>query len=226
MGDLLHMLDNVFIEPSQPAKYVILWFHGLGADGNDFAPIGNELLRLTKLPIRFIFPHAPERPVTLNNGYIMRAWYDIFGLDMNSEEDRLGLDEISHKVDEMIKHQIKSGIPAKNIFLGGFSQGGAVALYTGLRYSQMLAGIIGLSTYLPFRHHLLAEKHPENQNTPIFLAHGTRDPILPHEWAVISKDSLEKTQHSVTFHSYPISHTVCSEEVEALGKWITSLAKS
>jgi phospholipase/carboxylesterase len=217
------MLDNVFIEPVETAKYTVLWFHGLGADGNDFAPIGHELLRMTTLPIRFIFPHAPERPVTLNNGYIMRAWYDIFGLDINAEEDRLGLEAISKKVDEMIQHQIKLGIPAHKIFLGGFSQGGAVALYTGLRYSQKLAGIIGLSTYLPFRHHLLAEKHPENHDTPIFLAHGTRDPILPHDWAIISKDALEKTQHKVAFHSYPISHTVCPEEIETLGEWIKAL---
>lgn len=217
------MLDNVFIEPSEKAQYAVLWFHGLGADGNDFAPIGHELLRLTQLPIRFVFPHAPERPVTLNNGYVMRAWYDIMGLSIDAEEDRLGLDEISRKVDEMIQHQIQQGIPAKNIFLGGFSQGGAVALYTGLRYPQTLAGIIGLSTYLPFRHHLLAEKHPENQHTPIFLAHGKRDPILPLEWAMISKEGLEKTDHAVTFHSYPIAHSVCNEEVETLGAWIKQL---
>ena len=217
------MLDNVFIEPTEPAKYAVLWFHGLGADGNDFAPVGHELLRITKLPIRFIFPHAPERPVTLNNGYIMRAWYDIVGLDMSSREDRLGLDEISHKVGEMIKHQIKRGIPANKIFLGGFSQGGAVALYTGLRYSQTLGGIIGLSTYLPFKDHLLAEKHPENQNTPIFLAHGTQDQVIPPEWAILSKEALEKTKHSVTFHTYPMPHSVCSDEVETLGKWMKAI---
>lgn len=217
------MLDNIFIDPQEPAQYAVLWFHGLGADGNDFAPIGHELLRLTTLPIRFIFPHAPERPVTLNNGYIMRAWYDIFGLDINSKEDRLGLDEISRKVDEMIQHQIKLGIPAKNIFLGGFSQGGAVALYTGLRYAHKLAGIIGLSTYLPFREHLLQEKHPENLHTPIFLAHGLRDPVLPHEWAVISKDILEKTHHNVLLNNYSISHTVCQEEIEDLANWIKTI---
>ncbi|MDX2164355.1 MAG: carboxylesterase [Gammaproteobacteria bacterium] len=217
------MLDNIFIDPPQPARYAVLWFHGLGADGNDFAPVGHELLRLTQLPIRFIFPHAPERPVTLNNGYIMRAWYDIFGLDINSKEDRLGLDEISHKVDEMIQHQIKLGIPAENIFLGGFSQGGAVALYTGLRYAHKLAGIIGLSTYLPFRDFLSHEKHPENLHTPIFLAHGTHDPVLPYEWATLSKDMLEKTHHNVVLKNYPMAHTVCQEEIEALAEWIKAL---
>ena len=217
------MLDNIFIDPTEPAQYAVLWFHGLGADGNDFAPVGHELLRLTKLPIRFVFPHAPERPVTLNNGYIMRAWYDIFGLDINSNEDRLGLDEISHKVDEMIQHQIKLGIPAKNIILGGFSQGGAVALYTGLRYAHKLAGLIGLSTYLPFREQLLHEKHPENLHTPIFLAHGTRDSVLPHEWAVLSKDILEKTHHNVVLKEYSIAHTVCQEEIEAVAEWIKAL---
>lgn len=219
------MLDNVSIEPNNPAQYAVLWFHGLGADGNDFAPVGHELLQYTQLPIRFIFPHAPERPVTLNNGYIMRAWYDIISLDINSAEDRLGLDEISRKVDEMIKHQIKLGIPAQNIFLGGFSQGGAVALYTGLRYEKKLAGIIGLSTYLPFRKHLLHEKHPENHDTPIFLAHGTNDLLLPYAWGEISREALEKTHHDITFKSYPIAHTVCAEEIQALGEWVKKIAK-
>ena len=219
----LFMLDNITLDPLHHAKYALILFHGLGSDGKDFIPLARKLRQLTKLPIRFIFPHAPAQPVTLANGHVMPAWYDILAMTVDATEDREGLNEISLKVDQLIQEQVQLGIPPEHIFLGGFSQGGAVALYTGLRYPQKLGGIIGLSTYLPFRHHLEEEKHPVNHHTPIFLVHGEDDLMLPLEWANISRHFLEKTHHDITWHSYPMGHEVSEQEVMDLANWILKL---
>lgn len=216
------MLESITINPSTPAKISIIWLHGLGADGNDFVPIAQQLHTFTSLPIRFIFPHAPLRAVTLNGGYVMRAWYDIFGLNLNTREDRLGLQKSAQNIEALIENEIASGLSSKQIALAGFSQGGAMALYTALRYTQPLAGIIALSTYLPMRETLIQEANHTNQSIPIFMAHGQQDNVIPFHWAELSHDSLKQHGYKVNWHNYPIGHSVSTEEVSDIIRWLTT----
>lgn len=217
------MLETIIIEPPTPAQYAMIWCHGLGADGHDFVPLGDVLQGKLSVPMRFIFPHAPLRPVTLNNGYVMRAWYDILGLSLQTREDQEGLSEAAQQLDLLIQQQAQLGIPYKNIFLGGFSQGGASILYTGLRYPHTLGGFIALSAYLPLFKLIREEKHAANQHTPIFWGHGTEDTIVPAQWADISIRALNAAGHSAKLHHYPIAHQVCEEEIEDLVKWLRPL---
>jgi len=192
----------------------VIWLHGLGADGYDFEPIVKQLLQPHCLPhIRFILPHAPEIAVTRNNGYIMPAWYDVYGITPVSKEDEAGIQASQHHINSLIKKEIQRGIPSERIILAGFSQGGAIALYTAVRYPQKLAGILALSTYLPLHKTLSTEAHPANASTPIFMAHGIYDEIITLDMSKVSRDLLQKCQYFVKWHEYKMAHSVCNEEI-------------
>ena len=193
----------------------VIWLHGLGADGHDFEAIVPEL-RL-KAPLRFVFPHAPERRVTINNGMRMRAWYDIFQFGGGPE------DEAGIRASEQLVVQMISAEKTQKIFLAGFSQGGAVVLQTALRYPKKLAGVLALSTYLPLSAKLPAEKSEENQNIPIFMAHGTQDPVIPMQRATMSRDLLEQQGYKVEWHDYPMPHSVCPQEIAAISGFLSRL---
>lgn len=188
----------------------VIWLHGLGADGYDFEPIVAQL----KLPnIRFILPHAPEIGVTINNGYVMPAWYDLYGLTAGSKEDESGIRASQEYINSLINIEIERGIPAKRIVLAGFSQGGAIALHTALRYPQRLAGVLALSTYLPLKSKLVDEAHSANADTPIFMAHGIFDEVISLDTCQLSLNLLQSRQFSVTWHEYNMAHSVCAEEI-------------
>lgn len=191
----------------------VIWLHGLGADGNDFAPIVPALQIPAETPLRFIFPHAPFRPISINGNMKMRGWYNLTGEDFTHDQDRDGIEDSARIVQELITQENHRGIAYENIFLGGFSQGGAMALHTGLRFTQRLAGIIALSTYLPLSDTLAAERAAENQSTPIFLAHGDHDPLIPIHFAHTSKQQLQQAGYSISWHQYPIQHNVSAEEI-------------
>src|SRR5664279_1262024 len=220
-------LDAIEIEtaPNPTASVIIL--HGLGADGNDFVPVAHELDLKAVGPVRFIFPHAPTRPVTLNNGYVMRAWYDIFGLDANQRrEDDVGLRASQALVEALIAKEKARGVKATRIVLAGFSQGCAMTLMTGLRHDERLAGLVGLSGYLPLAAKAEAEHHAANRDVPIFLAHGTIDPVITIDRARVSRDALVAMGHAVEWHEYAMPHSVCAEEIADLRQWLVTRLKS
>ena len=220
-------LDAIEIEtaPNPTASVIIL--HGLGADGNDFVPVAHELDLKAVGPVRFIFPHAPTRPVTLNNGYVMRAWYDIFGLDANQRrEDDVGLRASQALVEALIAKEKARGVKATRIVLAGFSQGCAMTLMTGLRHDERLAGLVGLSGYLPLAAKAEAERHAANRDVPIFLAHGTIDPVITIDRARVSRDALVAMGHAVEWHEYAMPHSVCAEEIADLRQWLVTRLKS
>ena len=200
----------------------VIWMHGLGADGWDFVPIVRELPLPEDLHLRFIFPHAPVRPVTINNGFQMRAWYDISQNDISRVPDEAGIRESQAAVERLIARENERGIDAGHIVLAGFSQGGAIALQTGLRHKAKLAAIVALSTYLPLETSLDAEASPANKATPIFMAHGTQDPIIALQLAESSQRALRMRGYNVDWHTYPMPHAVCAEEVEALGGFLAT----
>ncbi|MGZ5186378.1 MAG: alpha/beta hydrolase [Caldimonas sp.] len=205
--------------PRPVASVIIL--HGLGADGNDFVPVASELDLRSLGPVRFVFPHAPTRPVTLNGGYVMRAWYDIFGLDAQQRrEDEVGLRESQALVEGLIAKEKGRGVPARKIVLAGFSQGCAMTLMTGLRHDERLAGLVGLSGYLPLAAKAEVERHAANRDVPIFLAHGSADPVIPIARARDSRDALVAMGHEVEWHEYPMPHSVCGEEIADLQGWL------
>ena len=214
-------LDAIEIEtaPNPTASFIIL--HGLGADGNDFVSFVDELDLKSVGPVRFVFPNAPTRPVTLNGGYVMRAWYDIFGLDAKERrEDEAGLRESQALVEALIAKEKARGVAANRIVLAGFSQGCAMTLMTGLRHDERLAGLVGLSGYLPLAAKAEAERHAANRDLPIFLAHGTVDPVIPIARARQSRDVLVAMGHEVEWHEYPMPHSVCAEEIRDLEGWL------
>ena len=204
---------------AEPAGTVI-WLHGLGADGWDFLPIVRELPLPEELALRFIFPHAPERAVTINNGYVMRAWYDIKMNDIARLPDEGGIRESQAQVEALIERERSRGVDSSRILLAGFSQGGAIALQAGLRHARPLAGIVALSTYLPLEESLDAEAAGANKSTPIFMAHGIEDPIVPLRLAELAKATLERRGYDITWHTYPMPHAVCAEEIEALAGFL------
>jgi phospholipase/carboxylesterase len=206
------------IETGPSPSASVIWLHGLGADGNDFVPIVPELPLPTALHIRFIFPHAPVRPVTCNGGYAMRAWYDIYSLDKFDHEDEAGLIASQQTLNALIDTEIQRGIPAQRIVLMGFSQGGAVALFTGLRHPQRLAGIGALSTYLPL-HQTPVDKY-STQRPPIFMAHGRQDPVVKFHYGQDSSDLLEKMGYEVRWKEYAMEHAVCAEEINDIAAWL------
>lgn len=188
----------------------VIWLHGLGADGYDFEPIVEKL----DVPnVRYILPHAPEMPVTRNNGYIMPAWYDLYGLTGNSQEDENGIRTTQQYINSLIENEINRGIASERIVIAGFSQGGAIALHTGLRYSKKLAGILALSTYLPLKTKLATEAHLVNAGIPIFMAHGIFDDIISLDMCKLSLNTLQNNHFSVDWHEYNMAHSVCVEEI-------------
>jgi phospholipase/carboxylesterase len=195
----------------------IIWLHGLGADGHDFEPIVPELPLPAGLRARFVFPHAPVQAVTINYGHVMPAWYDVYG---DGRQDADGIRASQARLEALIARERERGVVTRRIVLAGFSQGGAIALQTGLRHSERLAGILALSTYLPLAETLDAEAAAANRGVPIFIAHGTEDPVIPLERAAISRDQLRKLGYQVEWHEYPMPHAVCPEEIADVGAWL------
>ena len=223
------ILEAVEIETGKNPTASVIWMHGLGADGNDFVPIVNELELDGTPAIRFVFPHAPMRPVTINNGYVMRAWYDVSFGDLEGKSrraDEQGVRESQAHITALIEREAKRGVAAEDIVLAGFSQGGAIALQTGLRYPRKLAGVIALSTYLPLAESLLQESAPANKATPIFMAHGTYDPVVPLMMGAGSMTLLSGLGYAVEWRQYPMPHSVCPEEIEDIGHWLRKILKA
>lgn len=216
------MLDAIEIETGPEAQASVIWLHGLGADGSDFEPIVGELA-LPARPIRFVFPHAPTRPVTINGGMVMRAWYDILGNDVARREDAAGVRASQREIEALIARERERGTAAGRIVLAGFSQGGAIALQTALRHPERLAGIMALSTYVPIADSLTAEAHAANRATPIFMAHGVHDPIVPVALGRRSRDLLASLCYAVEWREYPMPHAVCAEEIVDIGAWLRSV---
>jgi phospholipase/carboxylesterase len=213
-------MDALEITTGSTPSCAIIWLHGLGADGHDFAPIVPELGLPPGLAVRFIFPHAPLLPVTINNGYVMPAWYDVRSLDLSQIEDEAGIRTSQRQVEALVRREEARGIPAARIVLAGFSQGGAIALHTGLRYETPLAGVLALSTYLPLPHTLAGEASPANAGLPVFMAHGTADSVIPLAQGAASRDWLEEHGYAVDWREYPMSHSVCPEEIMDIGQWL------
>ena len=209
--------------PEPAASLIVL--HGLGADGHDFVPIAQELDLRAVGGARFVFPHAPMRPVTINGGYVMRAWYDILGTPGARIEDEAGLRQSQALVEGLIARERERGMPSKRIVLMGFSQGCAMTLLTGLRHAEPLAGLVGLSGYLPLAAQTAAERHPANAQTPIFLAHGEHDPMIALERATATRDALQALGYAVQWHSYPMAHEVCMEEIADLNAWLLQVLR-
>ncbi|HWW05928.1 alpha/beta hydrolase [Collimonas sp.] len=213
-------LETLEISTSETPTAAVIWMHGLGADGSDFVPIVKEL-DLSGCPgIRFIFPSAPSMPVTINNGYVMPAWYDILATDLTRREDEAGLRKSQSEIEALIAQQIALGIAADKIVIAGFSQGCAMALQTGLRYPHKLAGLMCLSGYLPLSDKTEAERNAANQHTPIFQAHGRVDPVVQVDRAEKSRDLLKQLGYQVEWHEYMMPHSVCAEEVADIGNWL------
>ena len=216
-------LEAIEVKTGPSPQASVIWMHGLGADGNDFVPIVRELDLSGAPDIRFVFPHAPMLPVTINNGYVMRAWYDVRWGDLEGrakQADEKGVRASQTAVAQLVKREIDAGIAPEKIVLAGFSQGGAVALQTGLRYPRKLAGIMALSTYLPLAESLEREAAAENRKTPIFMAHGTQDNVVPYEMGARSKDLLIAQGYVVEWHEYPMPHSVCLEEITDIAVWL------
>jgi len=213
-------LPTVEIKTSTCPTHAIVWLHGLGADGNDFVPIVNELELLPEISVRFVFPHAPERPVSINNGYIMRAWYDIYHADFNIRQDESGIRGSQRAIDALIEREIQRGVPSKHILLAGFSQGGAMALQVGLRQTNSLAGIIALSCYLPLIETLATEASATNASIPIFMAHGIYDPVIPLTHAIASREKLLTANYPLEWYEYPMAHSLCEQEIVDISRWL------
>jgi len=213
-------LETVERQTGADPAWTILWLHGLGADGNDFAPIVPELVRPHWPALRFVFPHAPVRPVTINGGMRMRAWYDIAGMDFTDRGDAAGVEQSIAEVDALIAREAERGIPASRLLLAGFSQGGAVTLATGLRRRTPLAGLIALSTYLPAEAQMLAAHLPGAETQPVFMAHGMFDPVVPFAAGRRGAQTLESLGFPVEWKSYPMQHQVCAEQIRDLSDWL------
>ena len=205
----------------------IIWLHGLGADGHDFEPIVPELRLPEALPLRFVFPHAPVRPVTLNGGMAMRAWFDIYSLDAEGPVDETGIRESGALLDELIQRERDRGIEPGQIVIAGFSQGGAIAMHSALRYPERLGGLMALSTYMPlqstFRAEVVDKMPVANQELPIFMAHGSFDPVLPLAWGRQAADFVGAAGFTIEWHEYPLAHAVCAEEIADIRSWLLSI---
>lgn len=206
-------LETIQIDTAPDPDAAIIWLHGLGADGHDFAPVVPQLVGSGERPWRFVFPHATSRPVTINGGMRMRAWYDIVGIDRRAKEDEPGFRDTDRAIVALIEREIARGIAPQRIVLAGFSQGGAVSLYSAPRFPRRLAGVMVLSAYLPLADRLAAERSPANEGVPIFMAHGLSDATLPIALAVESRDVLKGLGFPIEWHQYPMGHSVCSEEI-------------
>lgn len=211
--------DAVILQPDVPARAAVIWLHGLGADGYDFLPVVPEL-GLDDLAVRFVFPHAPVRAVTLNAGQRMRAWYDILSLTRADMQDTAGIHASERQVHDYLRIEHERGIPAARIVLAGFSQGGAIALHTALRYPQALAGLLALSTYLPLHEQLAGEASQASRATPILMCHGDADPVLPLALGSSACELLRAQGYAVEWHDYPMGHAVCVDEIHTIGRWL------
>jgi phospholipase/carboxylesterase len=223
------LLEAIEIETGKSPAASVIWLHGLGADGNDFVPIVNELDLAGAPAIRFVFPHAPVRPVTINNGMMMRAWYDVLFGDLEGSSkraDERGVRESQAQVEALIEREAGRGIATEKIVLAGFSQGGAVTLQTGLRYPKKLAGLMALSTYLPLAESLPQEAAPANRQTPIFMAHGAYDGVIPLVMGAGSMTFLTGMGHPVEWRQYPMQHSVCPQEIQDIGAWLRRVLKA
>ena len=221
------MPDNpppIILQTGKQPHHSIIWLHGLGADGQDFVPIADEL----DLPVavRFIFPHAPMRPVTINGGFVMRAWYDIAGQSIDTQQDAAGIHDSQSLVAALITQEVAQGIAPRNIFLAGFSQGGVIALHTALRQYVPLGGVLALSTYLPLADSVPDEMQAGTRVTPIFMAHGRSDPVIPHALGIASRDALLKFGYAVEWREYAMQHSVCDEELRDIENWLTQQIKN
>ncbi|MGH6627440.1 MAG: alpha/beta hydrolase [Burkholderiaceae bacterium] len=216
-------LEAIEIETGDHPRATIVLMHGLGADGRDFVPIARELELSSVAPVRFVFPNAPVMPVTINGGYQMPAWYDILGMDLSRREDENGLRRSRAAIEALLEREKARGIPAGRIVLAGFSQGCAMALMTGLRHAERLAGIVGLSGYLPLAATTAVERRDANALTPIFLAHGRHDDVVPLSGAIASRDALQALGYDVQWHDYPMAHSVCMEEIADLNRWLVQV---
>ncbi|MCY1337372.1 Carboxylesterase 2 [compost metagenome] len=215
------LLPAIEIETAPDPRYAVIWMHGLGADGSDFAPVVPEL-RLPASPgVRFIFPHAPAISVTCNGGYVMPAWYDIYSLDeAGRRADEAGIQASCDAIRALVARENARGIPCSRIVLAGFSQGGAIAYTAGLTHPEPLAGIVALSTYIPAPGALAAQASAANAATPVFAAHGTQDDVVPLQLGVAARDFIQARQHPLTWQTYPMGHSVCLEEIAAIGAWL------
>jgi phospholipase/carboxylesterase len=216
------LLDAVEFKPRSTPRASVIWLHGLGADGHDFAPLISQLGIVQEYAVRVLLPHAPSRPVTINGGMVMPAWYDIPSTDFGHAQDAAGIRASQAQLAALVEREIASGIAPQHIILAGFSQGGAIVLHTGLRYPQQLGGILALSTYLPLADHLPGEATPANRSIPVLLAHGLSDPVVPITLALQTRDILVRHGCQVEWHSYPMQHSVCPEEVQDIRNWLVS----
>lgn len=212
-------LPAVEVATAESPSAAVIWLHGLGADGHDFEPLVPEL-GLSDHAIRFVFPHAPRQPVSLNGGMVMPSWYDIHGLASTTREDEQSIRAMAPAIEKLIQREADRGIPSERIVLAGFSQGGALALHVGLRYPERLAGIMGLSTYLPLRTQAAAERSTANADTPILMAHGQHDPVLDYSLGAVSRDFLMRLNYFVEWREYPMPHAVCPEEIDDVREWL------
>jgi phospholipase/carboxylesterase len=217
------LLETIDVETGRKPVLAVIWLHGLGADGHDFEPIVPALG--LSVPVRFVFPHAPMRRVTINGGMPMRAWYDVYGWGRNVPEDSAGIRASAVAITRLIDREIERTVPAERIVIAGFSQGGAIALHTALREPRRLAGVLALSTYLPLAGTLAGERTQANAAVPIFMAHGTDDPVLPLALAETSRRALEAEGYAIDWRVYPMAHTVSMEEIVAIGAWLEALAR-
>ena len=223
-------IEYIEVQTALEPRFSVIWLHGLGADGHDFEPVVPQLELKPGLSIRFIFPHAPMRPITCNGGVVMRGWYDIRDLpgqgDWRREIDHAGLQDSEHIVCELIEQENRRGIPTGNIVLAGFSQGGAVAFCAGLKLGSSLAGIVALSTYVPDPEGLMADRTPENQGTAIFMGHGSHDPMIPLSVAGRSRDVLVQNGYDVSWRCYPMQHSICLQELQDIGDFLNRVLDS
>ena len=216
----LPLLETIEVSTSEKPTAAVIWMHGLGADGNDFVPIVRELDLAGCPGIRFVFPHAETMPVTINNGYVMRAWYDILGMDLVRREDEGGLRASQQRIEDLIAREVARGIPSERIVLAGFSQGCAMTLQTGLRHPRQLAGLMCLSGYLPLADKIATERSNANQHTPVFMAHGRGDGVVVIDRAEKSRDLLKELGYDIEWHEYLMPHSVCAEEIEDISHWL------
>ena len=220
-----NLLPCVEIEPEADAAAAVIWLHGLGADGNDFAGIVPALKLPADAGVRFVFPHAPERPVTVNNGWVMRAWYDILEMNVSRRVDRESLLESAEQVSALIEREISRGIPPERIVLAGFSQGGAVAYQTALAYPQRLAGVLALSTYIPCEQSLREAFNGDNLSVPVMVAHGTQDDVVPLQLGEAAVNVLQELGFAPQWRTYPIDHSVSLDEVGMISEWLKNILK-
>ena len=213
-------LDYIDMNPAKAPDWVVVWLHGLGADGHDFEAIVPELTLPEGLSVRFVFPHAPRRPITINMGMVMRGWYDIRDMDLSMDVDFEGIDTSARLLGRLLEAEIERGVPSKRIVLAGFSQGGVIVLHAGLRFAEPLAGIMALSTYCPTLPALIQERAPSNAAVPIMMAHGIHDPLIPIAAAKQARDGLANLQYHVQWHEYAIQHEIGMEELAAIREWL------